>query len=117
MFMSALPALTLLADEFYRLPNSETWQRFDQMLEGIQWITGLTETFRLDKAILKDSSLVEYCESLQLQLIPLIDAMEQKDNALIADILNYEVHRIYNDLFANISQTIENEVPQHDISR
>lgn len=95
-------ALSVLADEFYSMPDTNTWERLIALFEGIQWlikslaqIDGLEN---LESVIINYAIWNEYVKTVvELgQLIPVLEqAMLNKDNVLIGDILLYEIQPIF----------------------
>lgn len=99
---NSVNALSVLADEFYSMPDTSTWERLIALFEGIQWlikslaqIDGLEN---LESVIINYSVWNEYVKTVvELgQLIPELEqAMLNKDNVLIGDILLYEIQPVF----------------------
>ncbi len=88
----AVPEIGSLSDEFYRGPESGTWVKLQQLIEGVEWInsgTGVmansTESF---------AGLYEYLKvigEMKDKLAELVEAVKSSDMVLIGDLLSYEV--------------------------
>ena len=111
----AVPEIEVLADQFYNNPDKESWNKFGQLLEGLQWLTHLVQTIgSVDK---KPENWMNYLKasfSVNEELKNLEDALKNNDRILIADILNYEVLPFFKELKKEIQYTIDTEGYRHD---
>ncbi|MBC3805018.1 hypothetical protein GH808_11305 [Acetobacterium fimetarium] len=91
-----------LAEAFYQRPDSESWKKLTQLFEGIQWIIEVLA--RIDAIRNLDSLVTNYGvwnEYVQAagelsSIMPVIEeAMVNKDNVLIGDVLLYEIVPIF----------------------
>ncbi|AUI37185.1 hypothetical protein GK107_15340 [Geobacillus thermoleovorans] len=105
----ALPEIERIIDEFYQTPSEHTWIRFEQMLEGIQWIDQalywLTEH---PKHSLDRQALARIRETLAEQLRQLLQAVEAGDTILIADLIQYEVKPLWKDIMEHVKVHVVN---------
>lgn len=87
----ALPQLSALVDEFYRVPREGTWHALGQLVEGLQWFQQ-TESF-----IARTASIPEWAQvgkdlfAFSAVLTQLDEAVAQEDATMIGDIIQYEV--------------------------
>lgn len=113
----ALSEIEKLADKFYQGENEETWKKFDQMLEGLQWIVQMVSALNSNKDFyntIHDSMEIE--EKLSSDIAELEDAVTQNDLILIGDIINYEILPTLNSLNLTVHKIVENEVLKDDIN-
>lgn len=103
----ALPIISELSNDFYRNPTEDTWNEFDNLLEGIQWLFQAFEPSKLFSSVF---------HNLQMVLTHLFEAVEYKDMTLIGDILNYEIIKLLESLHEEVKKIIDNEVVRNDLS-
>ncbi|WP_079710768.1 hypothetical protein [Paraliobacillus ryukyuensis] len=107
---NAIPQLVPLADQFYRNPTSRTWDVFSQFSEGLQWLIDMI--IKVDGLEEKPTNWIDFVsiyQEIQEPINELSDALENQDNTLIADIINYEIKVLYEKLQSLITQTIDTE--------
>lgn len=90
----AIPEIERLSDELYKGASGTTWNKFNQLIEGIQWILQLTHTLDQAKEALgllyhDDMSLVHH--TLSTQLGNLEESLQNDDQVLTGDYLLYEI--------------------------
>src|SRR5690554_989447 len=61
----ALPETESLAGEFYQGPSGETWTKFQQLLEGVEWLNQLLETIDQNKLKPENWRSEEHTSELQ----------------------------------------------------
>lgn len=113
----AIPEIEALADHFYNHPNHEGWNKFGQLLEGLQWLTHMIQT--IDSFSQKPENWMNYLKAsiaVEEELKNLKEALENKDHVLIADIINYEILPYFTTLGAEIQHTIDTEGYRHDLN-
>ncbi|TLS33085.1 hypothetical protein [Geobacillus thermoleovorans] len=107
--LRALPEIERIIDEFYQTPSEDAWMRFEQMLEGIQWIDqvlyGLAEqsNHSLDR-----QALARIRETLAEQLRQLLQAVEAGDAILIADLIQYEIKPLWKKMTEHVQTNVVN---------
>jgi hypothetical protein len=108
--VSATPKIAELSQEFYEGGTSHTWCSLQDFIEGLQWILSsystLTATHGLSFMV-EDNLWRDYSEGInQLKsLIPeLMDAVENQDQVLLADLLLYEIHPLFEDMQSLLEQ-------------
>jgi hypothetical protein len=113
----AIPELTVLYDEFYDNPKSETWERLDQLLGGLQWLDEMLLLIGKSGAV--PSNWVAYMTlsaTMQKEIRNLSIAIENNDYILIGDIIQYELVPNFESLNTEVKQTIDNEGMRYDLS-
>ncbi|AMV12278.1 hypothetical protein GT3570_15285 [Geobacillus thermoleovorans] len=105
----ALPEIERIIDEFYQTPSEHTWIRFEQMLEGIQWIDQALYWLAEHSYDQMDrQTLVHIRETLAEQLRQLLQAVEAGDTILIADLIQYEVKPLWKDIMEHVKVNVVN---------
>ncbi|KYG33702.1 hypothetical protein [Alkalihalobacillus trypoxylicola] len=114
---NASPEVNQLVQDFYQNPTAESWLQFERLLEGIQWIAEVVTT--IDKHENDIKSWDEYLKGiaqLQVELQQLMEALENKDSVLLADILQYEIIPIFDLLKKLTTETIDEQFERKGIS-
>ncbi|MGG4406343.1 hypothetical protein ABEP13_11085 [Geobacillus stearothermophilus] len=105
----ALPEIERIIDEFYQTPSEHTWIRFEQMLEGIQWIDqALYWLAEHPKYLFDPQAFAHIRETLAEQLRQLLEAVEAGDAILIADLIQYEVKPLWKDIIEQVNVNVVN---------
>lgn len=98
-----------ISDEFYQNPTTESWNQLAGLLEGIGWIfdtmVSINNLQNLDTLLTSYSTWNEYVQSvIKLnELLPELEAaIKNQDNVLIADLLNYEFHPIFEEAYEKL---------------
>lgn len=113
----AKPELVALTDGFYSNPTAETHTSFSQLMDGLQWLDEML-------ALLADSNerppngemYAGHTQTLQTGIAQLGEAVENSDNVLIADIIQYELIPIFEQLETVIGETIDTVGTRHDLN-
>ncbi|MFO1444422.1 hypothetical protein KDN24_14680 [Bacillus sp. Bva_UNVM-123] len=88
----AIPEIERLINEFYQNPTEQSWLTLHQLLDGINWIY---ETIKgIDNAQQEINGWDEFIKivaTFEVELPNLLEALENKDSILIADIIQYEI--------------------------
>lgn len=87
-----IPEIERIIDGFYQNPSEESWHKLGQLLGGIEWIYESIKT--MDKVNHQIPNWQEFIKSIatfEVELSNLLEAMENKDMVLIADIIQYEI--------------------------
>jgi len=86
------PEIDRIVDEFYQDVSSDTWNRFEQLLEGLQFIVNSLKVISENQEKYPSASqfaLVK--QNLLKRIILLHEALEIQDRVLICDVLLYEI--------------------------
>ncbi len=113
----AIPEINILSNEFYKTPTKQSWDKFSDLLEGIEWIIDSFISIDINER-LKDivssyeqwNNYAKEIYSLQEQLVELEEIMGNQDTVSMADILSYEI----NPLFENMREKLEGLVSKGD---
>lgn len=94
-----------LSEAFYAEPTKESWDDFSDLLEGINWIISVFNLIDNDKTLIETLPSYEiwnlYAKDILAlnELIPQMnDALNSKDNTLLADLMMYEILPLYEDM-------------------
>lgn len=109
----AIPELIPLSKEFYQEQTSETWTRFSQLTEGLQWL--IQAQYHLHQAGRWDQTLLESTD-LKHILTDLEQAIQTGDTVLIGDLITYEMKPMYEKMKRLVSEIIDKEVIRNDLN-
>jgi len=101
----AIPEVEKLANEFYKTPKQESWNRLAQLLEGIEWIvttfSTIDEGYDIQKIVKSYETWNLYAKDVY-SLKDLMDEFEEvlnsQDYISIADILSYEISPLFKEM-------------------
>ncbi|MCK0472934.1 hypothetical protein [Halalkalibacter sp. APA_J-10(15)] len=104
----ALPEVEALSEAFYQNPTEQTWDTFGQLVEGMNWLIQLVQSIKqIDLEVPYMEQYVESLTTMESELPTLLEAVENKDAILIADIINYEVLPAWKQLKSTATKTID----------
>lgn len=113
----AIPEMNVLVESFYQGANNDSWENFSDFVEGVQWIVSAIITIdEVNNHPDNWNSYLEIISSLEYELGNLHNALENKDEVLIADIIQYEIIPKLQSLEGEITSTIDEEGVRIDIS-
>ncbi|MGG4037819.1 hypothetical protein [Heyndrickxia ginsengihumi] len=113
----ARPQVEALVDVFYQHADEEAWQSFSNFLEGLQWLNqSITITDQNEQKPKNWMQVLAATVSLQEVLLNLADALENKDEVLIADILQYEILPLLQRMQEEFETTIDQEGYLYDVN-
>jgi len=88
----AIPEIERLINEFYQNPLEQSWLSLHQLLDGIDWIY---ETIKSIDNVRPEincwDEFIKAVATFEVELPSLLEAIENKDAILIADIIQYEI--------------------------
>lgn len=88
----AIPAIDKLVDEFYHEVKQETWNRFGQLVEGLQFIMDTINKVQEHQDWFEPAaSLIAVKQKIAEKIVLLYSAMESQDRVWICDVLLYEI--------------------------
>ncbi|MBY0123463.1 hypothetical protein [Bacillus sp. S/N-304-OC-R1] len=105
----AIPSIEQLVKNFYQAETDENWLMLNQLLEGIDWIYQTIKA--IDQTLYKIASWDEFIKgnaTFEVELPNLLEAIENKDIILIADIIQYEILPLFKVIY-NETEKIFNE--------
>lgn len=113
----AKPELAALPGGFYANPTVDTLASFEQLLGGLQWLDEMLALIINSNKRPKDwQKYMELSEKLKSEIVNLGEAVENSDHVLVADIIQYELIPIFEELELAIGTTIDAEGTRHDLS-
>lgn len=114
---AALPEIDLLVNDLYNNPTEETWGKFSQLIEGLQWLIQMIQTIdQFEQKLENWDNYLMVVGSIQNEVNTLMEAMENMDTVLIADIIQYEIQPLLMQLKETVTTTIDNEGERTDLS-
>lgn len=111
-----IPEVKSLADQFYQGASNLTWHKFEQLLEGLQW---LTEIYSIIPNLNSPVNWNEYGKtviSLLGKLGELGEAMQNSDQVLIADLILYEITPVLEEIQLQIAMILGSKEQKDDLS-
>ncbi|MEJ9151444.1 hypothetical protein [Bacillus smithii] len=113
----AKPELTPLVDDFYNHADKTTWEKFIAFLEGLEWLNQMITVIDGTKQQPKNwDQYIKVATALTEHLVTLQEALENQDEVLIADTIQYELLPLLEELGKEIDSTIDQEGYRYDIS-
>ncbi len=113
---NAIPIITKLSDEFYQKPSENAWIQLTNLFEGLQWIIQslmqITSIEGLDD-IINTCEWDEYVQEVYKlnNIIPEIEnAIINKDDILVGDMLLYELIPIFETIMKKLEILISEAV-------
>ena len=113
----AVPYIKELVDEFYNSPSPTSWKSLGELFEGIQWLSSMINL--VDQSIVRPitwDSVMEKASIIQDELESFEEALESADTVLIADLLQYEILPVFEELQVTMKLTIDTEGTRHDLN-
>lgn len=87
-----IPEIDMMVDEFYHEVSGNTWDKFAQLLEGLQFIIDSLDVICENQGwYLNAAQFVGIRQNLLKRIIMLQEAMESQDRVRISDVLLYEI--------------------------
>ncbi|MBU8881187.1 hypothetical protein BGM26_19880 [Bacillus sp. FJAT-29790] len=88
----AIPEIGSLVNQFYQSPLEQSWITLNQLLDGIGWIYETIKSIDQTQHDIKDwDEFIKIAAIFEVELSNLLEAIENKDAILIADIIQYEI--------------------------
>ncbi|MGD6940730.1 hypothetical protein ACQCT6_01665 [Cytobacillus gottheilii] len=87
-----IPEIKKMVEELYQDPTDQTWETLTLLLEGIGWIYQTVKSIDgIEHNIVGWEEVLKSIATFDTELPNLMEAMENKDSTLIADIILYEI--------------------------
>lgn len=113
----ATPKVKELSESFYNVPSNELWDQFTQLLEGINWLYSVILIVDKEKVFVEEwSELYAIAIKFEEQFPELLEAVESKDNIVIADILQYEIIELFETIKKEIKSIIDVKGERTDVN-
>lgn len=113
----AKPELASLPDGFYSNPSPEIQASFGQLMEGLQWLEEMLAVVEKSKECPDGwDRCMDLSQSMKDEIVSLSEAVENSDNVLIADIIQYEFIPLFESLEIEIGNIIDAVGTRHNLS-
>lgn len=112
----SIPQIQNLVDEFYAGPKSETWNRFKQFIEALQWLMSFTQELAEQDTELNPRGKSDFPHQLKVIIQSLSEAVRSSDAIQIGDIIQYEILTLFIDLQQHLQQNAVKEVMKNDLN-
>lgn len=119
----AIPEIEILANEFYKTPSRESWEKLGDLIEGIKWIM---DTFMIIDSNSELKSVINSYEDWNVyakdiyELSELLkefeEILENNDFVSTADILSYEIIPLFNNMKEKLEKLVTEEVEIDDFN-
>lgn len=104
----AIPEIEKIVDDFYHGVSQDTWNRFAQFMEGLQFIIDALESVSQHQEWYYNAAqFVLVKDNLLKQIIILQEALESQDRVRLSDALLYEIIPSFKALMQEIYLNIE----------
>lgn len=106
----AIPVLKTTAEHFYDVAQVSHWYDIHDLLGAIQWLFAMTDTVGgSDERPANWRQMEEEVNKLSDVIKEFEEALENKDQVLIADLLTYEILPIFEDMSAVITHEMDKD--------
>lgn len=113
----AIPEVSKLADEFYKGATQNTWEKFQQLLEGLQWLYQFIDTVNENpEQPYNWEQFLEVSGNLQNELQNLNEALLNNDAILIGDLISYEILPLLERFKDELTNTIDHQGQRTDLN-
>ncbi|MCG7344361.1 hypothetical protein MHZ92_09460 [Sporosarcina sp. ACRSL] len=113
----AIPDVCALANDFNRVPTNDTWERFDMLLGGVEWLNDMLKVVSTSKE--RPSNWETYhklTSNMQAELSKLGKAIEKKKNNQISAIIKSGLLPIFERLEKEFGETIDLEFVRRNLN-
>lgn len=99
-----------LIAQFYQQPNQNTWQQFEQLLEGIDWLTQFIQLVQeTNVGYSNTDSYAGIGDTLNKALPELLEGVKLEQYTAIGDALHYEILPQLVELHQELAKTMDGE--------
>lgn len=107
---SALPQIQGVITNFYNQDSSEHWSDLNDLLGSLQWMFTMNDAVSSSIACPKEWHIMQIpFTKIQNVLQEFLEALENQDQVLIADMLNYEIQPILEEMNEKLMMIIGEE--------
>lgn len=99
----ALSEIRKLADDFYKGASDDVWHSFQQFLEGMEWIVSVSDVAAEKKSDCDLNLYFKIINDLKEKLLELGEAITASDLVLAADLINYEIIDVLENLIEAVN--------------
>jgi hypothetical protein len=113
----AIPEASLLANDFQRVPTSETWDRLELLLGGVEWLNDMLKVVCNSKERPSNWEMYQQMTSnMQAELSKLGKAVEKKKSVQISTIIKKGLLPIFERLEKEFGETINLEFVRRNLN-
>ncbi|MCM3636858.1 hypothetical protein M3152_03930 [Sporosarcina luteola] len=113
----AIPEVSTLANDFNRVPTRDTWDRFEMLLGGVEWLNDMLKVVCSSKERPSNWEMYQQLTSnMQAELSKLGKAVEKKKNVQISTIIKNGLFPIFERLEKEFGVTIDSEFVRRDLN-
>lgn len=113
----AIPDVSTLATNFNRVPTSETWDRFEMLLGGVEWLNDMLKVVCNSSERPSNWQMYQQLTSnMQAELSKLGKAVEKKKNVQISTIIKNGLLPIFERLEKKFGETIDSEFVRKNLN-
>lgn len=113
----AIPETSALADEFSRVPTRDTWDRFDMLLGGMEWLNDMLKVVcKSDERPSNWETYHKLTSNMQAEVSKLGKAVEKKKNGQISTIVKGGLLPIFEKLEKEFGETIDTEFVRKNLN-
>ena len=113
----AIPDMSVLVEGFNRVPTSDTWDRFEMLLGGMEWLNDMLKVVTNSKERPSNWELFQQLKSnMQAELLKIRKAMEKKNTNQISTIIKNGLLPIFTRLEEEFGKTIDSEFVRKDLN-
>ncbi|WP_371372073.1 hypothetical protein [Sporomusa aerivorans] len=103
-----IPEIDKMVDEFYQGVSQNTWDKFSQLTEGLQFIIDSLNTIGDNQSWYYNAYQFEFVkQNLLKQILMLQEAIESQDRVKLSDVLLYEIIPSFKTLAKEITVNVE----------
>jgi hypothetical protein len=114
---NALPRTEQLFREFYQGSSQDAWNRFLQLIEGLQWIFHLIHLIGQNRSDLEEwNQSTDAAEQIKALLPELEAAIGANDTILLGDALAYELLPLMRSLYDSIRRIVDRKVVRTNVN-
>lgn len=112
-----IPDVGSLANDFNRVPSSETWVRLEMLLGGVEWLNDMLKVVCNSKERPSNwKTFHQLTSSMQAEVSKLGKAVEKKKNGEVSTILKKGFLPIFEQLEKEFGETIDREFVRKNLN-
>jgi len=113
----AIPEVSALANDFNRVPTSDTWDRFEMLLGGVEWLNDMLKVVCSSKERPSNWEMYQQMTAnMQAELSKLGKAVERKKNNQISAIIKNGLLPIFERLEKEFGKTVDSEFVRRNLN-
>lgn len=113
---TARPQMQRLAEVFYQGADDSAWSQFAQLADALEWIIQVLPNLGSNQdAYNNQEQYMKIKDQLIEKILLLSEALESRDTLQMADLIQYELHSLFDNLYQTILKTMDDEGVCNDI--